>query len=224
MENVGMYIEYIRNEIVAAVIDLNEGRVEELIKKGIDEQIDLTMVINDGLTVGLRKLGDLFQTGKAFLPELMKGVTIVHQSLEKLKPHMGKDVICGKAKLLIGTVAGDIHDLGKNIVSSVFSAACFEVVDLGVNVSTELFVEKVKEEHPELLGLSALLTTTMVNQRKVIEALTKAGLRDNVKIIIGGAPVSGSWAKMINADGFAEDAFSAIKKAEQLLKSNQNRI
>jgi corrinoid protein of di/trimethylamine methyltransferase len=203
--------------VVKAILSLDENKVNELIQKAFDEKVDLTTLVNDGITVSLRKLGDRFEDGKVFLPELMKGAMIVQHNMKFLEPHIKRDELQTKGKFVIGTVAGDLHDVGKNIICTVFSAAGYEVIDLGIDVSTETFVEKVKEERPKLLGLSALLTTTMMNQREVIEALKAEGLRGEVKILVGGAPVSGAWAKKINADGYGEDVFSGLKKAEQLL-------
>lgn len=205
------------DHVVEAILNLNESKVSELVQKAFDEKVDLTTLINDGITVGLRKLGDRFEDGQVFLPELMRGAMIVQDNMKFLEPHIKRDTLQTKGKFVIGTVAGDIHEVGKNIVCTIFSAAGYEVIDLGIDVSTETFVEKVKKERPKLLGLSALLTTTMMNQRKVIEALTAEGLRNGVKVLVGGAPTSAAWAKAINADGCGEDAFSSLKKAEQLL-------
>jgi 5-methyltetrahydrofolate--homocysteine methyltransferase len=177
----------------------------------------LAAVLNDGLTVGLCYLGQGFEQGKVFIPELMMGARIVQESLEELEPHIVTDSPNTKGTFLIGTVAGDLHDVGKNIVSSVFSASGYQVVDLGIDVPVETFVQKVQEIQPSLLGLSALLTTTMMNQRQVVEALKEAGLRQTVKIIIGGAPASASWAEAISADAYAEDVFSGLAQAERLL-------
>jgi len=207
----------ILGEIIEAILCFDDARLSELIKEVFGEGIDVTTLINDGLTAGLIKLGDRFESGEAFLPELMKGATMVQENMKFLEPHIKKDECQTKGKLLIGTVYGDVHDVGKNVVSIVFSSGGFDVIDLGINVPAETFVEKVKQEKPDLLGLSALLTTTMNNQRTVIESVTEAGLRDKVKIIVGGAAISEVWAKEINADAYAEDAFSGLKKAKQLL-------
>jgi len=204
-------------QIVASILNLDGDTVNELVQKALDQKADLTTLINDGLTVGLRKLGERFENGQVFIPELMWGAEMVQQNLKALEPYIERDTISTKGKLLIGSVEGDIHDVGKNIVCSVFSAAGYKVIDLGIDVTTETFVQKVREEKPALLGLSALLTTTMLNQRKVVEALEAEGLRQDVKVIIGGAPTSGSWARTIRADAYAEDVFSGLTKAERLL-------
>jgi 5-methyltetrahydrofolate--homocysteine methyltransferase len=203
--------------VVESISRLDGHALSDLIRKAIDEGHDLTAVLNSGLTVGLRNLGQGFERGEVFIPELMMGARIVQESLEVLEPHLGTDSLDTKGTFLIGTVAGDLHDVGKNIVSSVFSASGYQVVDLGIDVSAETFVQEIRRVRPGLLGLSALLTTTMANQHTVVEALVEAGLRQTVKIIIGGAPTSASWAESIGADAYAEDVFSGLAQAERLL-------
>lgn len=203
--------------IVESIYRLDGGALFSLIRTAIEEGQDLAAVLNSGLTVGLYHLGQGFERGEVFIPELMMGARIVQEALEELQPHIAVESLSDRATFLVGTVAGDLHDVGKNIVCSVFSASGYQVIDLGIDVSVETFVQKVREEQPELLGLSALLTTTMLNQRKVIEALEEAGLRQTVKIIIGGAPASASWADAIKADAYAEDVFSGLAQAEHLL-------
>jgi len=211
-------------QLVESILNLDGDSVTKLITSAIDQKVDLTAVLNDGLTTGLRKLGEGLECGDVYIPELMWGAQIVQQSMERLEPFIRTETVETKGKLLIGSVEGDIHDVGKNIVGSVFSAAGYKVIDLGIDVSTEMFVEKVRDEKPDLLGLSALLTTTMHKQRQVIEVLEAEGLRQNVKVIIGGAPASEAWAREINADAFAEDVFLGLKIAGRLLErahSNQ---
>lgn len=207
----------IMEDIKKAILDLDGEQVSVLVRKAFDQNIRVTTLINDGLTSGLRQLGERFENGDVFLPELMKGAQIVQSNMSQLEANINKEDIQRRGKLLIGTVEDDIHDVGKNIVCTVFSAAGYEVVDLGINVPTKKFVESVRTEKPQLLGLSALLTTTLAKQREVIEALEAENVRQSVKIIVGGAPVSGSWAKKINADAYAEDAFSGLRRAEEVL-------
>jgi 5-methyltetrahydrofolate--homocysteine methyltransferase len=203
--------------IVESICRLDGDTLLNLVRTSVEERLDLAAVLNNGLTVGLCHLGQGFERGEVFIPELMMGARIVQEALGELQPHIAVESLSDKATFLVGTVAGDLHDVGKNIVCSVFSASGYQVIDLGIDVSVETFVQKVREEQPELLGLSALLTTTMLNQRKVIEALEEAGLRQTVKIIIGGAPASASWADAIKADAYAEDVFSGLAQAEHLL-------
>ncbi len=208
-------------QIFDAITNLDGDLITELISRALDQNIDMNIVLTEGLTAGLRKLGEGFEKGEVFIPELMWGAQIVQQNMEKLEAHISKSNVETKGKLLIGSVENDIHDVGKNIVCSVFSAAGYHVIDLGVDVSTEIFIQRVKEEKPDILGLSALLTTTMHNQRQIIEALEAEGLRQNIKVIIGGAPASEAWAREINADAFAEDVFLGLKKAEDLLEKSK---
>jgi len=203
--------------LVESIQCLDESQVNGSVKIAIDQGIAIARLINDGLTAGLRKLGERFESGEVFLPELMKGAMIVQQNMKELETHIEKDEIQTKGKFMIGTVANDIHDVGKNIVATIFSASGYEVTDLGIDVSTETFVAKIKEKKPQILGLSSLLTTTMANQRVVIEALEAEGLRKGLKIIIGGAPASPAWAEKIHADAYAEDAFSGLREAEKFL-------
>jgi len=214
-----MSTENLLDQINESILELNGNKVKALIREAIGQGMDVMILINDGLTAGLRKLGERFERGEAFLPELMKGAQIVQGSMSELEVNIEKNAIQNKGTFMIGTVEGDIHEVGKNIVCTVFSAAGYRVIDLGINVPTERFIERVRTEKPDLLGLSALLTTTMINQRRVIEALEAEGLRKGLGVILGGAPVSQSWAKKVRADAYAEDAFSALKRAEELVVS-----
>ena len=206
------------NQTADAVFKLDRDEADHLVEKAMSLKIDLTALINEGLTKGLRILGEKFENGKAFLPELMLGAEIVQSNMKKVEPLIKQENVDRKAKMVIGTVEGDLHDVGKNIVGAIFSASGYEIVDLGIDVSTGTFVESVQKEQPELLGLSALLTTTMHHQREIIEALEEAGIRQKVKVLVGGAPASESWARKIGADVYAEDAFLGLIKAEQALK------
>lgn len=199
-----------------AVLIRDRDTVNGLVEQALERNFDISSLINEGLTAGLRKLGDQFERSEVFLPELVLGADIVQENIKKLEPHIMRDKVQTKGKFLIGTVAGDLHDVGKNIVCAVFAAAGYEVIDLGINVSTERFVSKVQEVKPDFLGLLALLTTTMHKQREVVQALEDAGFRKDVKILIGGAPASESWVKEIKADVYAEDVFSGLRKAEEL--------
>ena len=200
-----------------AIFKLDQEKVDQLVDQALEGRIDLTALINEGLTGGLRTLGERFEKGEVFLPELMLGAEIVQTNMKKVEPYINSQDVEKKAKMVIGTVAGDLHDVGKNIVSAVFSASGYEVVDLGIDVSTEAFIRAVRNENADLLGLSALLTTTMHKQREIIEALIQEGLRQKVKVLVGGAPASESWAKKIGADIYAEVAFSGLTQIEKLL-------
>jgi corrinoid protein of di/trimethylamine methyltransferase len=206
------------DEIVDAIIHLNGNRVTELALKAVAEGIAPLRVINDGLSAGLRKVGDLFAEEEMFLPELITAANMVSQTMDKMKPHLASgEGFKRKGLYVIATVEGDVHDIGKNLVSLLLSASGYEVVDLGKDVPAEKIVEKVKELSPDALGLSALLSTTMPAQHRVIQAIEEAGIREKVKVMVGGAPVTRNWAEKIGADGFAEDAASAVKEADRIL-------
>jgi len=208
------------DEIIEAIIGLKEDQVTELALKAIAEGAAPLTVINEGLAAGLRKVGDLFADEQVFLPELINAARMVSRAVERIKPSLASSQsLKRKGLCLIATVEGDVHDIGKNLVNLLLSASGYEVVDLGKDVPTQRIVEKVKELNPDILGLSALLSTTMPGQRRVIEAIQEAGIRERVKIMVGGAPVTRSWAEKIGADGFAEDAASAVKEADRIVRT-----
>lgn len=209
------------------MVDLNglreaiiAGKLEpavEVTHQIIEEQLDIQEVINNYMIKAMEEIGNRFQQQKAYVPELLMAARAMKGSLELLKPHIkGKNTtIIGK--IVIGTVFGDLHDIGKNLVASMFEGCGFEVVNLGVNIPTDKFVETVEKERPDILCLSALLTTTMNNMKGVIDALQKAGMRDQVKIMVGGAPVNEIFANQIGADGYSSNANAAVLKAKELL-------
>jgi dimethylamine corrinoid protein len=209
--------EYL-NDIIDAIIQLKAKQVAELSVKAIDAGVPALVVVNQALTAGLRKVGDLFADEQMFLPELVQAGNMVAKTMEIIKPHLAAGE-GGKRRglFMIATVAGDVHDIGKNLVSLLLSASGYEVIDLGKDVPTQVIVEKVTQLSPDILGLSALLSTTMPAQQKVIEIIEETGIRDKVKIMVGGAPVTRRWAEKIGADGFAEDAASAVKEADRIL-------
>jgi len=218
-----MSVEKLIEDLRNAVINYDAEGAENLAKKALSMNIDPLKVIEEGLTVGIREVGEKFANGEIFLPELIMAAEAMKKALDVLLPELKKT---GKerkvlGKVVIGTVAGDIHSIGKNIVASMLIANGFEVYDIGEDVPAEKFVEKVKELKPNIVGLSALMTTTLPEQKKVIEALKREGLRDKVKVIIGGAPTSMEWAEEIGADGWAPDASEAVKVAKKLLRISE---
>jgi len=205
-------------QMAQAVIDGEDEIAAELAQKGLDAGLPPADILDKGFVKGIEEVGDLFGKGEFFLPELVQGAEAMKSAVAVLQPELDK-VKEGRRVMgvaLAGTVAGDIHEIGKTIVCSMLSAAGFEVSDCGCDVPPETFVEKVKETKPDLLLLSALLTTTMPNQQKTIEALKAAGLREGIKVMIGGAPTTRAWADEIGADGYAEDAIEAVAVAKQL--------
>jgi len=205
-------------ELVEAVVRIDEAAVMKLVSQGAEEGVDPLSIINNGLTVGLRRIGDLFAEEVIFLPELVLAGEIVTQAVASIKDKLsGDQILATKGSIIMATVQGDVHDIGKKLVCLLLSASGYQVIDLGKDVAPATIVDKVVELKPNGLGLSALLTTTMVGQKAVIEAIEEAGVRENLKIMVGGAPVSRDWAEKIGADGFAEDASAAVAEADRLL-------
>ena len=196
------------------------GRLEpavEVTHDIIKENLDIIDVINNYMIKAMETIGDRFQKQQAFVPELLMAARAMKGSLELLKPHMKGENTSIIGKIVIGTVFGDLHDIGKNLVASMFEGCGFEVVNLGVNVPTAKFIDAVKTEHPDIVCLSALLTTTMNNMKDVIDTLEKEGLRDQVKVMVGGAPLNEAFAEKIGADCYTSNANAAVVKARELL-------
>jgi corrinoid protein of di/trimethylamine methyltransferase len=205
-------------KLAQAVIDGEPDDAEELAKQALDQDLDPLNCINEGLTKGIQRVGELFASGEYFLPELIIGAEAMKKALAVLEPAMvgakSREVV---GRVVLGTVEGDMHEIGKTLVGTMLIANGFKVIDLGVDLSADKFVAAVKENDAEIVGASALLTTTMLQQKKLIEALEEAGLRDQVKVMVGGAPVTESFASEIDADGYAEDAISAVDLAYRLV-------
>jgi corrinoid protein of di/trimethylamine methyltransferase len=191
----------------------------ESAKKALEVGIAPLDAINKGFMLGLNAIGEQFNRGEVFLPDLVMAGEAMKAAVAVLEPEMQK---CGTqrqilGKVVLGTVKGDIHEIGKSLVATLLTASGFQVFDLGVNVPIELFVEKARELEADLVGVSALLTTTMQGQKSVVEALDRHGLRPKVKVIVGGAPVTRDWAEKIGADGYGQDAMAAVAVAKSLL-------
>ncbi len=200
--------------------DLYDGdmdAVKAATRKAINAGMPPKEILDDGLIAGMDAVGRDFKAGDLFIPEVLLCARAMHAGLEILRPLLAESGVPALGKLVIGTVAGDLHDIGKNLVSMMLQGAGFEVIDLGTNVSPEKFVEAVRAENADLVGMSALLTTTMPSMKATIEALIQAGLRDKVKVLIGGAPVTAKYAQDIGADSFAPDAGAAVEVARDLL-------
>jgi len=206
-------------QITATLIEGEPDEVEELARKALAAGVEPLDIVNEGLMPGMNVVGDKFQSGEYFLPHLIIAATGMQQAMALIEPELQarQEKVEHAGTFVIGSVAGDIHEIGKTLVGTMMAASGFQVYDLGVDVPTATFVEKVQETGANLLGLSALLTTTMTVQREIIDALVEAGIRDQVKVILGGAPVSQEWADTIGADGYAEDAVGAISLAKRLL-------
>jgi len=206
-------------QMAQAIIDGDPEGAEALAGKALALGVEPLDAINKGFTPGINRVGELFASGEYFLPDLVIGGEAMKAAVAVLEPELARRQEERKVlgKVIIGTVEGDIHEIGKTLVATMLSANGFQVKDVGVNVATADFVAAVREMGANLVGLSALLTTTMLNQRKVIEALQKAGLRDQVKVMVGGAPVTRQWAEEIGADGYAEDAVGSVALAKKLV-------
>jgi len=210
--------EGILNKIMLAVQDGESEGCADLARSALEEGIEPLKIVDEGLSAGIRIVGRKFGCGEMFLPDLMMAVEAMKAGMEILQPELDKRKIRKKSRgtVMIGTVFGDIHDIGKSIVATMLEMNGYEVIDLGINISTETFVKKIRELNPDILGLSAMLATTMREQKEVIEAVKKEGLRDRVKILVGGAPVSEQWAEEIGADGYGANAEMAVQLVKRL--------
>jgi corrinoid protein of di/trimethylamine methyltransferase len=202
-----------------SVIDGDATAAKALAEQALAEGIDPLVAIDEAFVPGIRYVGEQFRCGELFLPDMMLAARAMQTAIGVLEPEMMARATQRKiaGRVVIGTVQGDIHEIGKNLVGMMLTANGFEVHDLGVDVSPDRFVEKAREVGADLVGVSALLTTTMTGQRTVVEALTAAGLRPGVKVMVGGAPVTKAWADEIGADGYGEDAVGAVNLAQSLV-------
>ena len=206
-----------------SIIDGDEEAAAAVAQQALDAGIDPLEAINQGYVAGMSYVGDQFSQGEMFLPDMMLAAEAMKAAVAVLEPEMTRRgthrTMLGK--VVLGTVKGDIHEIGKNLVATMLSASGFEVYDLGVDVAFEKFIEKAREVNADIIGMSALLTTTMTGQRTVIEMLDDMGLRSKIKVMVGGAPVTRSWAAEIGADGMSEDAMGAVALAKKLVTSNE---
>ncbi len=198
---------------------VGQPAVTELVKEALAQNINVKSIINEGLTKGMNMVGEKFEAGEYLIPDMLASAEAVGAAMEMLEPHLAKSGIKSKGKILVATVKGDLHDIGKSIVSILLRGVGYTVKDLGNDIDPQAIVDAVKEERPEFLGLSALLTSTMVHMEDTIRALADSGIRDDVKVVIGGAPVSAEFAQRIGADGYGADGFQAIAVVESLNKS-----
>jgi len=201
---------------------------ESLIAGKIDEVVDLTKqaldggaapvdILDKGLLAGMDVVGKRFKAEEMFIPEVLRCAKCMHGAMEILRPLLAETGAESIGTLIIGTVKGDLHDIGKNLVSMMFEGAGFNVVDLGIDKEPQVFVDAIKEHKAKLIGMSALLTTTMPKMGETINAIKEAGLRDQVKILVGGAPITAAFAEEIGADGYASNAASAVEKGKELI-------
>jgi len=207
-------------QIKQAVINGKHKEIEGLVRTAVEEKVDLGSIINTALIDGMDVVGQQFASGEIFVPEMLIAALTMQKGLAVIKPLLKGEDSKAKGTVVIGTVKGDLHDIGKNLVSMMLEGAGFQVVDLGVNLGVEQLVDKVTEIKPDILGLSTLLTTTMPEMQKVISVMQQRGLRSSVKIMVGGAPVDAHFAEKIGADGYAKDAAGAVQLARKLVSGN----
>jgi corrinoid protein of di/trimethylamine methyltransferase len=208
-------IENIKN----AILELNREDCLLLVQDALDAGISPLEIIENGLKKGMQIVGTKYEEGDLFIVDLMMAASAMKAAVELLEPHISTEMKekTSVGKVLIGTVEGDVHDIGKTIVATLLTANGFEVIDLGNEVPTSKFIEKVNELKPDIVGMSALLTTTMLKMKEVIETLEKSNLRDRVKVLVGGAPVTQEFALKIGADAYGKDAEKAVKLARELV-------
>ncbi len=200
-----------------AVIAGNVGQAAEITKNALDLGARPMDILNLGLLPGMAVVGDRFKKGDMFVPEVLMAARVMQSCMEILKPMLVDEEVPSAGTVVIGTVKGDLHDIGKNLVAMMLESAGFRVVNLGVDVPPEKFASAIREHKPHILGMSALLTTTMLRMKDTIELLEEEGLRDKVKVIVGGAPVTRDFSEEIRADGYAPDAASAAELAKQIV-------
>ncbi len=207
-------------QITDALVGCDAATTVALIHQALESGLDPLSIIDQGLVPGMESVGEKFQSGEYFLPQMVIAANVMQDAMAVLEPELQarQQRVESKGVVVIGTVEGDIHEIGKSLVATMMSATGFQVHDLGVDVPAEVFVQTVKETDADLVGLSALLTTTMTAQREVLQALDESGIRDRVRVILGGAPVTQEWADSIGADGYADDAVGAVQLSKRLLR------
>jgi Predicted cobalamin binding protein len=210
--------EAILKEIREALMRGDRESVVRYVKAALDQELEIRDIMDHGLVAAMDVIGKKFKNDEIFIPEVLISAKAMHAGIAMLEPFFVKCGIKPLGKVVIGTVKGDLHDIGKNIVSMMFKGACFEIEDLGIDVSPQKFVDSARAKEADIIAMSSLLTTSMNSMKETIKALVSAGLRDRVKIMVGGAPVTQDFADAIGADGYAKDAATAVDKAKELLR------
>jgi 5-methyltetrahydrofolate--homocysteine methyltransferase len=210
-------MEVLFEKLAEELIAGKQEEVKRLAQEALDKGAAARDILDKGLLAGMDVVGKRFKAGDLFIPEVLLCARCMHAAMDILKPFLSESEAAGLGTYLIGTVEGDLHDIGKNLVSMMLQGAGFKVIDLGTNISAQQFVAAVKEHKPDILGMSALLTTTMPRMEETIQALKEAGIRDQVKIMAGGAPVTQDFVNKIGADAYGANAASATEKAKELV-------
>lgn len=208
----------ILNEMNTSIIEGDRDKVEELTRQALEQGIEVKAILNEGMIGAMDVVGQRFESGEMFIPEMIVAGEAMTRGLNILRPLFKESGIKPQGTVIIGTVKGDVHSIGKSLASMMMEGAGFKIIDLGVNVSPEQFVNSAREEGAQLVGMSALLTTTMPLMKATIDALKEAGLLDKVKTLIGGAPITQEYADKIGADGYAPDAATGVKKVKELVQ------
>jgi len=204
-------------EVYSAVLNGNASEVKEKVQLALDNGTEAETILNSGLIAAMKEVGQLFEDGEYFVPEMLISARAMQSGMIILRPHLVAQDIKPIGKVVIGTVKGDLHDIGKNLVSMMLEGSGFQIFDLGTDVSPEKFLDAINTHKPDIVGMSALLTTTMVNMEKTMQFLEENGVRKGIKVIIGGAPISQKYADDIGADGYAPDASQAAVIASRLM-------
>ena len=210
-------MEPVIKEIFDSILEGSQKVTVVKVQEALDKGINPGVILNDGMVAAMAEVGRLFEEGEYFVPEMLIAARAMQNGLAVLKPHLASANVKSQGKVVAGTVKGDLHDIGKNLVCMMLEGAAFEIVDLGSDVTPEKFVEAIRTTGANVVCMSALLTTTMPNMKTTIEALKSAGLRDRVKVMVGGAPLTDQYAREIGADGYAPDASRAVALAKSLL-------
>ena len=206
-------------EQIAVKVEAGDvGAVESLVNEAMENDMKAEEILSNGLVGGMMSIGVKFKNNTVFIPEVLIAARAMKSGLKLLGPLLAQQKAKAKAKIVVGTVKGDLHDIGKNIVCIMLEGAGFEVIDLGIDVPKEKFIQAIKDEKPDVLGMSALLTTTMGEMKEVIDAVNNANIKNGLKILVGGAPVTKEFADEINADAFAEDAAVAVDIVNNLIR------
>ncbi|MCK6581525.1 MAG: corrinoid protein [Anaerolineales bacterium] len=210
-------MEQVLQNLFEAVLEGNFEGVKANVQSALDAELDPNTILNDGMIAAMREVGVRFEAGEYYVPEMLIAARAMQSGMAILKPHLQQAEKKSSGRVVMGTVKGDLHDIGKNLVGLMLEGAGYEIIDLGVDVPAEDFVKKAMELKPDVIGMSALLTTTMPSMKTTLDALDAAGLRRDIKVIVGGAPVTETYAQQIEADGFALDASRAVNLVNDLL-------
>lgn len=210
-------MEPILQNLYDAIMNGDASSAPVLVNQALNQGLPASQILNEGMIAAMNHVGKLFEEGEFFVPEMLIAARAMQAGLAVLKPHLAQAEVKAVGRVVAGTVKGDLHDIGKNLVCMLLEGAGFEIIDLGTDVAPEKFVQVVQDGRADVVALSALLTTTMPNMKATIEALNQAGIREKVKVMIGGAPVTQAYAEQIGADGYAPDASRAVALAKTLM-------